>query len=398
MRAAILVPPVCPGRKDSRARRAGLGPADIVGAIAGEADVPGEAIGATELLASQPLDRDDPPVPAIDREEQARVDPTTIEQNRARAAVAHVADLFVPVQVMADRVEERTAGLDGHRVSVPLTLSTIVMGPYQLPWTLPGAKLHERGRAVLTEENPMLGFGGAARCESDRDREAIAPSAEEAKSIERVRSFPLVVWVLAFAAYLAAAKVGLILAFIHASASAVWPPTGIAIAIFLVLGLRMWPAIFSGAFVANVTTAGSVATSLGIALGNTLEGLLAASLVNRFAGGRHAFDRPEDVVKYAALAGMGSTMVSATVGVTSLALGGYAPWALLKSIWFTWWLGDAVGAIVVAPLLVLWANDPVCRRWYRPMLLEAALLLGVLVLVGQLVFGSGPWTELAPTR
>jgi integral membrane sensor domain MASE1 len=155
--------------------------------------------------------------------------------------------------------------------------------------------------------------------------------------------------VVAFAAYLAAAKLGLVLAFIHASASAVWPPTGIAIAIFLVLGSRMWPAIFSAAFVANVTTAGSVATSLGIALGNTLEGLLAAALVTRFAGGRHVFERPEDVVKYAALAGLGSTMVSATAGVTSLALGGYAAWADYQGIWFTWWLGDAVGAIVVAP-------------------------------------------------
>jgi integral membrane sensor domain MASE1 len=159
--------------------------------------------------------------------------------------------------------------------------------------------------------------------------------------------------VVAFAAYLAAAKLGLVLAFIHASASAVWPPTGIAIAIFLVLGSRMWPAIFSAAFVANVTTAGSVATSLGIALGNTLEGLLAAALVTRFAGGRHVFERPEDVVKYAALAGLGSTMVSATAGVTSLALGGYAAWADYQGIWFTWWLGDAVGAIVVAPARAL---------------------------------------------
>src|SRR6058998_888460 len=85
------------------------------------------------------------------------------------------------------------------------------------------------------------------------------------------------------AVYLLAAKLGLMLAFVHASATAVWPPTGIALAAFLVFGYRVWPGIFAGAYLANITTAGTVATSLGIAAGNTLEGLIGAYLVNRFA-------------------------------------------------------------------------------------------------------------------
>src|SRR5512145_1297856 len=104
------------------------------------------------------------------------------------------------------------------------------------------------------------------------------------------------------AAYFAAGKLGLSLAFLHASASPVWPPTGIALAAFLVLGPRVWPAILAGAFLVNVTTAGSAATSLGIAAGNTLEGALGALLVERFAGGRRAFDRPQDVFRFVALA------------------------------------------------------------------------------------------------
>src|SRR5882724_3739001 len=79
--------------------------------------------------------------------------------------------------------------------------------------------------------------------------------------------------------YLVAGKLGLMLAFVHASATAVWPPTGIALAAFLLLGHRVWPAILLGAFVVNITTAGSVATSIGIATGNTLEGLVGAYLV-----------------------------------------------------------------------------------------------------------------------
>src|SRR5512143_2450910 len=88
----------------------------------------------------------------------------------------------------------------------------------------------------------------------------------------------LLVLVSLFCVYVLAGKVGLSLAFVHASASAVWPPTGIALAALLMLGYRAWPAVFAGAFVVNVTTAGSVATSLGIAAGNTLEGVVGAYL------------------------------------------------------------------------------------------------------------------------
>ncbi|TMB97739.1 MAG: hypothetical protein E6J42_07300 [Chloroflexi bacterium] len=187
--------------------------------------------------------------------------------------------------------------------------------------------------------------------------------------------------------YLVAAKLGLKLAFVHPSATAVWPPTGIALAAFLVFGYRVWPGIFAGAFLANVMTEGTVATSLGIAAGNTLEGLTGAYLVDRFAGGTHAFDRPQDILKFAVLAGTISTMVSATVGVTSLSLGGFANWADYGSIWLTWWLGDATGVLLVAPLSVLWLTHPRVH-WRRDQVREAACLLLCLVVVGQAVFGG----------
>ncbi len=186
--------------------------------------------------------------------------------------------------------------------------------------------------------------------------------------------------------YFVAGKFGLSLAFVHANASPVWPPTGIAFAAFLVLGSRAWPAILVGAFLVNVTTAGSVATSIGIAIGNTLEGHLGADLVRRFAHGRNVFDRSRDVFKFVLLAALFSTTVSATIGVTSLTLAGYAHWRDYGSIWFTWWLGDAVGALVVGPILVLG-----CARggapWSRARLLEGVGLLAVAVSVGALVFG-----------
>jgi integral membrane sensor domain MASE1 len=130
--------------------------------------------------------------------------------------------------------------------------------------------------------------------------------------------------------YFGAAKLGLRFALVHPSATAVWAPTGIALAAFLIFGLRVWPGAFLGAFFANLTTAGSVLTSIGIATGNTLEGVAGCYLVRRFARGRQVFERAQDIIKFAFLAGMVSTTISATIGVTSLCLGGFADWT---SIW-----------------------------------------------------------------
>jgi PAS domain S-box-containing protein len=199
-------------------------------------------------------------------------------------------------------------------------------------------------------------------------------------------TIPVVVLGLA-AVYVLAGKLGLLLAFVHASATAVWPPTGIALAAFLLLGYRVWPGIFLGAFLVNLTTAGSVATTIGIATGNTLEGLAGAYLVNRFAHGTHAFDRQLDVFKFAVLAALASTTVSPFIGVTSLALGGYADWAEYGRIWLTWWLGDAGGALIVTPVVLLWSQDT-GARWTQAQVKEVGLLLVTLLLVGLAVFGG----------
>src|SRR2546423_11938299 len=100
------------------------------------------------------------------------------------------------------------------------------------------------------------------------------------------RKFPTLPAIGALALiYVVAGKFALKLAFVNASASPVWPPAGIALAALLVLGYRVWPAIFIGAFAVNFWTTLNIFSSLGIACGNTLETLCAAWLVNRFANG-----------------------------------------------------------------------------------------------------------------
>ena len=191
--------------------------------------------------------------------------------------------------------------------------------------------------------------------------------------------------------YTTAGKLGLRLGIVNPSASPIWAPTGIAIAAFVVLGVRIWPAIFAGAFFYNLTTAGSLVTSLGIATGNTLEGVIGAALVLRWANGAKAFEGGRNVIRFTALAGLAATTISPTIGVTSLALSGYAPWSDFGPIWFTWWLGDAAGALLVAPPLMLWSVEPRVM-WSRTRVVEAAALLTTLVLLCVLAFGplGGP--------
>jgi signal transduction histidine kinase/CheY-like chemotaxis protein len=188
------------------------------------------------------------------------------------------------------------------------------------------------------------------------------------------------------AVYFVAGKVGLdFFGLLNPSASAVWPPTGVAIASLLLYGYRAAGAVFVGAFLVNYTTAGGVLASLGIAVGNTLEGVVAAYLVTRFANGAAAFERAGDLAKYAALAAVVSTTVSATIGVGILSLAGLAAPETVGGVWLTWWLGDAAGAILVAPLIVLWFRER-GFTFSAARVAEAALLGAAAIAVTAVLF------------
>jgi signal transduction histidine kinase len=197
----------------------------------------------------------------------------------------------------------------------------------------------------------------------------------------------LVIIILLSAVYFISAKLGLQLAFINASATAVWPPTGIAIASLLIFGFRIWPAIFLGAFLANLTTAGTAVTSLGIAFGNTLEGIVGAFLVNKFARGAFAFDRTRDIVFFTVCAGIIAPLIGATIGTLTLVLGGLSQAADSGPVWLTWWLGDATGALIIAPLILVWSTHYKIT-WSLQKMIEAVLLVFVILSVSWLIFGQ----------
>ncbi len=203
------------------------------------------------------------------------------------------------------------------------------------------------------------------------------------------------------ALYVVTARLGLTLALPPAKkATAVWPPSGIALSAVLLVGYRVWPGIWLGAFLANfwdffdpaneISLAAHLVVSGSIAAGSTLQPLLGASLLHRWIGGQNPLDRARSVFQFVGVALL-MCVVASTVGVTTLCLAGFVPWANYGFNWWTWWLGDTVGVFVVTPLVLAWSQPP---RFVGNLgrLTEAGFLLGLLLSVGLAVFGGwNPW-------
>jgi len=189
------------------------------------------------------------------------------------------------------------------------------------------------------------------------------------------------------AVYHVSAQLGFTLAVVAEQVTTVWPPTGIALAAVVLLGPGVWPGILAGAFLANLATNEPAGVAAAIAAGNTLEALAAGWLLRR-SGFDHGLERIRDVLALVALAAAGSTMVSATIGTVALCVSGMQPWSAFGPIWREWWLGDAMGDLLLAPALLTWASWRRVR-WPPRRMLEAAAALGCLVLVVTGVFAGG---------
>jgi PAS domain S-box-containing protein len=205
------------------------------------------------------------------------------------------------------------------------------------------------------------------------------------------RPLPAVAWFLAIAgAYLGAAKLGMSLSVSQGVITPVWPPSGIALAALLLLGVRFWPAVAVGAFTANATSGATLAVAAGITVGNTLAAVVGALLVARI-GLTPALDRVRSVLALVVGGAVLSTVISATNGVTVLTLaderlGTYG------GAWLLWWFGDAMGILVVAPLLLVLTDA--ARNAERPSparIVEATALVAGVVASSIVVFLAGAW-------
>lgn len=214
----------------------------------------------------------------------------------------------------------------------------------------------------------------------------LSPAAKQMASAAGMR---YVFWTVAVAlAYVIFAKIGFSLAFAVKQVTAVWPPTGIAIAALVLGGYRMWPGIWLGAFVSNALTAEPVYTAAGIALGNTLGPLLGACLLRGVVNFDTAMQRVRDVIGFIVCAAIAAMTVTATNGVAQLAFAGIVPWASYSSVWPLWWAGDAMGVLPVAPLILTWASRELPVVPQRRSLLETVALTLALLATTWLSFMS----------
>lgn len=186
-------------------------------------------------------------------------------------------------------------------------------------------------------------------------------------------------------AYYGAAKLGLSFAFETPTVTAIWPPTGLALAALVLGGYRFWPGVALGAFLANSWTGIPLVATIGITCGNTLEALVGAYLLRRVASFRPTLERVRDVLALVILAATVSTLISATIGVASLVVTDEVAASSFASVWRVWWLGDMGGDLLVAPVLLVAATWWPFRR-APGRALEAIALAVATVGVSALVF------------
>ena len=215
------------------------------------------------------------------------------------------------------------------------------------------------------------------------------------RAFDRPVSYQTGIGLLA-AAYFLAAKLALLVAIPPGYATAVWPPSGIALASILLLGNRYWPGIWLGASLINVTVQSSLVAATVMGAGNTLEALAAAALFRAFVGPPGAFRRGEDVIKFVAIAAVSAT-IAATVAAAPLALVHSLGSAELLWNWWTWWQGDTVGIIIVTPLILAWAARA-GSAWTRWKIAEGAILVCLLSGVMYAIFGGSvaPYSRSLP--
>jgi PAS domain S-box-containing protein len=198
-----------------------------------------------------------------------------------------------------------------------------------------------------------------------------------------------VAFVAVVALYVGAAKLGIELSVAHGVITPVWAPAGIALAAVILFGRSFAIAVAIGALIANATSGASFPEAVAISIGNTLEALVGRELLVR-AGFHPSLGRVRDVLAFVLLGACLSTTVAATNGVTALWVGGSLAGASYGSEWLLWWAGDAMGVLIVAPLILVWATTP-RRRPARPEIVEALCLLALLAGVSSFVFLAGYW-------
>jgi signal transduction histidine kinase len=204
--------------------------------------------------------------------------------------------------------------------------------------------------------------------------------------VSRSDGWLVFVGILLFAAYTVTAKIGLKFDALNGVATTVWPPSGIALAALWRFGIRLWPAVALGALVVNIQAHAPVGSAILIAIGNTLEAVVGAALLKRLRFSP-SMTRLRDVFALVIAAVLASTLLSATMGLLAVLLWQGRPAAGYGEFWSVWWIGDAIGDLLIATFLFTWSSDLRIGRNYRKW--GEALVVAALVVFGSLLAFDG---------
>lgn len=196
-------------------------------------------------------------------------------------------------------------------------------------------------------------------------------------------------------AYFITAQIGLSLSLLEHSVTVFWPPSGIALAVLLLYGYRLWPWVFAGSFFSNWISSLPLLSVFGMAGGSTLEALLGAYLLNRYARFNVDLTEARDIFRLMWRGGILSTLLSAVIGVLCLRWAGAIQWEQYVGNLLFWWMGDALGVVVFTPIAIAFLRHRgfVWTAAYRRQVLAMfAILLLMCVLIftdlSRTLFGS----------
>ncbi|MEO8394436.1 MAG: PAS domain S-box protein, partial [Chloroflexota bacterium] len=184
------------------------------------------------------------------------------------------------------------------------------------------------------------------------------------------------------------ARLGLLFAFESVNVSLVWPMTGVAVAVLLLLGREYWPGMGLAVLAHNLINQTPLLPSIGIAFGAVVMALAAVYVLQKKLKFRLSLERVSDVLSFALVGAILAPILSAVIGVACLSLAGLIPASNVLLDVLTWWIGDAMGVLVVAPVLLIWSRVPLKFSNQRK-LIEAAGLILLLLLTCLIVFNQG---------
>lgn len=167
-----------------------------------------------------------------------------------------------------------------------------------------------------------------------------------------------------------------------------WVPSGLALAAFLILGYRVWPVVAVAALAVALITVGPSLAAPFVAAGRTIEPLLAAYLVNRYANGRHAPLNPRDSVRFSGLVILTAFISSATITAVTLVVAGFAPAEQYGVTYLAQGLGSAVAMLLIAPPIVLFSRGR--PRLSAEQIAEGILAFGVVTVTTAVGFFEFP--------